>query len=342
MNFLGIDVGTGGTRALVIDPAGRIVGSATTEHVPFATPRPGWAEQDPRGLVARDRRRGPRRPGRRRDRRRRHRGRGLFRTDARFDAARRTGSGRPAGAALVRPAHRRRVRRDHGDGRRRPPDRADARTRRSPASPCPSCCGCGATSPSSGRASARCSSPRTTSASASPASAPPTSPTPRARCSSTSPTGAGRPRSPARSTSIWRCCRAPSSRPRSPARVNAAGAAATGLRAGTPVVAGGGDQAAGAVGMGIVEAGLVSATIGTSGVVFAATSKPALDPKGRVHTFCHAVPGMWHVMGVTQGAGPVAALAARHDGRRARPTISSARRRPACRPAATAPAGRRT
>jgi xylulokinase len=55
--------------------------------------------------------------------------------------------------------------------------------------------------------------------------------------------------------------------------------------------------------MGIVEAGLVSATIGTSGVVFAATSKPALDPKGRVHTFCHAVPGMWHVMGVTQGAG---------------------------------------
>jgi xylulokinase len=55
--------------------------------------------------------------------------------------------------------------------------------------------------------------------------------------------------------------------------------------------------------MGIVEAGLVSATIGTSGVVFAATTKPALDPTGRVHTFCHAVPGMWHVMGVTQGAG---------------------------------------
>jgi len=47
MKFLGIDVGTGGTRALVIDPAGRIVGSATSEHVPFATPRPGWAEQDP-------------------------------------------------------------------------------------------------------------------------------------------------------------------------------------------------------------------------------------------------------------------------------------------------------
>src|SRR5205085_3381683 len=85
--------------------------------------------------------------------------------------------------------------------------------------------------------------------------------------------------------------------------VSHAGAAATGLRAGTPVVAGGGDQAAGAVGMGIVRSGTVSATIGTSGVVFAASDKPALDPKGRVHTFCHAVPERWHVMGVTQGAG---------------------------------------
>jgi xylulokinase len=86
-------------------------------------------------------------------------------------------------------------------------------------------------------------------------------------------------------------------------QVSADGAAATGLRAGTPVVAGAGDQAAGAVGMGIVAAGAVSATIGTSGVVFAATASPALDPLGRVHTFCHAVPGRWHVMGVTQAAG---------------------------------------
>jgi len=81
------------------------------------------------------------------------------------------------------------------------------------------------------------------------------------------------------------------------------GANASGLLAGTPVVAGAGDQAAGAVGMGIVRPGAVSATIGTSGVVFAATSAPVLDPKGRVHTFCHAVPGRWHVMGVTQAAG---------------------------------------
>jgi xylulokinase len=86
-------------------------------------------------------------------------------------------------------------------------------------------------------------------------------------------------------------------------KVSAAGAEATGLRMGTPVVAGAGDQAAGAVGMGIARAGAVSATIGTSGVVFAATDRPALDPQGRLHTFCHAIPGRWHVMGVTQAAG---------------------------------------
>jgi xylulokinase len=87
------------------------------------------------------------------------------------------------------------------------------------------------------------------------------------------------------------------------ARISEAGAAHTGLKAGTPVVGGAGDQAGGAVGMGIVRAGAVSATIGTSGVVFAATDTPAMDVKGRVHTFCHAVPGRWHVMGVTQAAG---------------------------------------
>jgi xylulokinase len=85
--------------------------------------------------------------------------------------------------------------------------------------------------------------------------------------------------------------------------ISATAAEQTGLREGTPVVGGAGDQAGGAVGIGIVQPGAVSATIGTSGVVFAATNSPALDPKGRVHTFCHAVPGRWHVMGVTQGAG---------------------------------------
>lgn len=86
-------------------------------------------------------------------------------------------------------------------------------------------------------------------------------------------------------------------------KVSEEGANATGLREGIPVAAGAGDQAAGAVGMGIVAPGDVSATIGTSGVVFAATAKPVLEPEGRIHTFCHAVPGRWHVMGVTQGAG---------------------------------------
>ena len=77
----------------------------------------------------------------------------------------------------------------------------------------------------------------------------------------------------------------------------------TGLAAGTPVVGGGGDQASSAVGNGIVEAGIVSCTLGTSGVVFAHMEKVAYDPAGRVHTFCHAVRDKWHVMGVTQGAG---------------------------------------
>jgi xylulokinase len=87
------------------------------------------------------------------------------------------------------------------------------------------------------------------------------------------------------------------------AQVDPRAAALTGLQAGTPIVAGAGDQGAGAVGMGILRPGSVSATIGTSGVVFAATDRPVRDPRGRLHTFCHAVAGRWHVMGVTQAAG---------------------------------------
>ncbi len=77
----------------------------------------------------------------------------------------------------------------------------------------------------------------------------------------------------------------------------------TGLSADTLVVGGAGDNAAAAVGTGVVEDGKAFTTIGTSGVVFAHTDKLAIDPLGRVHTFCCAVPGAWHVMGVTQGAG---------------------------------------
>jgi xylulokinase len=85
--------------------------------------------------------------------------------------------------------------------------------------------------------------------------------------------------------------------------VSAHAAAATGLAQGTPVVGGAGDQAASAIGNGIVAAGVASCTLGTSGVVFAHMPAPAYDPDGRIHTFCHAVPQAWHVMGVTQAAG---------------------------------------
>jgi len=76
-----------------------------------------------------------------------------------------------------------------------------------------------------------------------------------------------------------------------------------GINQGVSVVGGGGDQAAGAVGNGIVEKGIISATLGTSGVVFAFSERPGMDPEGRLHTFCHAVPGKWHIMGVMLSAG---------------------------------------
>jgi xylulokinase len=79
-------------------------------------------------------------------------------------------------------------------------------------------------------------------------------------------------------------------------------AALTGLRSGTPVVAGGGDQAANGVGVGAVVPGVVAMSVGTSGVVFAATDRPLVEPAGRLHAFCHAVPGMWHLMGVMLSA----------------------------------------
>jgi xylulokinase len=85
-------------------------------------------------------------------------------------------------------------------------------------------------------------------------------------------------------------------------RVSAGAAGATGLLAGTPVVGGGGDQAAGAVGVGAVAPGIISLVLGTSGVVFATTAGPLVEPEGRLHAFCHAVPGRWHFMGVMLSA----------------------------------------
>jgi xylulokinase len=84
--------------------------------------------------------------------------------------------------------------------------------------------------------------------------------------------------------------------------VSAAGAAATGLREGTPVVGGGGDQAAGAVGVGAVQEGIIGLAVGTSGVVFAPLSRYAYEPEGRLHAFCHAAPNLWHFMGVMLSA----------------------------------------
>ncbi len=86
-------------------------------------------------------------------------------------------------------------------------------------------------------------------------------------------------------------------------KLTAKSAELLGLKPGVPVVGGGGDQAAGAVGNGIVEPGAISAAMGTSGVVFAHSEEVQIDPQGSVHTFCHAVKGKWHVMGVVLSAG---------------------------------------
>lgn len=84
--------------------------------------------------------------------------------------------------------------------------------------------------------------------------------------------------------------------------VTADAAQATGLREGTPVVAGGGDQAANAVGVGAVAPDIGALSLGTSGVVFVPTASPLIEERGRVHSFCHAVPQTWHVMGVMLSA----------------------------------------
>lgn len=85
-------------------------------------------------------------------------------------------------------------------------------------------------------------------------------------------------------------------------RLTAAAAAATGLPVGTPVIAGGGDQAAQAVGVGAVQEGIIALTLGTSGVVFGSVNHPFFEPEGRLHAFCHSVPGRWHLMGVMLSA----------------------------------------
>jgi xylulokinase len=301
MRFLGIDVGTGGTRALLIDAEGRVTASSAVEHVPFASPETGWAEQDPRdwwraaALAIRD----------------------VISKDVQPKEISAIGfSGQMHGSVLL--------------------DQHDQVLR-------PSIIWCDQrTSAQCAAITAKIGANRLIELTCNPAATGFTLPKMiwvrelepdlwrqvrsvllpkdyvRLRLTGDKATDvadasgtllfdvAGRKWSQAMlaATEIDEALlpRVYES-PEITGVVSSAGAEATGLRAGTPVVAGGGDQAAGAVGMGIVRSGTVSATIGTSGVVFAASDKPALDPKGRVHTFCHAVPGRWHVMGVTQGAG---------------------------------------
>lgn len=85
-------------------------------------------------------------------------------------------------------------------------------------------------------------------------------------------------------------------------RLNAATAAATGLVEGTPLAAGAGDQAAGAVGTGVVDPGRLSCVLGTSGVIFAASERFRASPDGALHAFCHAAPERWHLMSVMLSA----------------------------------------
>ncbi len=84
--------------------------------------------------------------------------------------------------------------------------------------------------------------------------------------------------------------------------LTAEAAAKTGLLPNTTVYAGGGDQAASAVGTGAIAEGVVSLSLGTSGVIFATTDHPLIEPDGKLHAFCHAIPDKWHLMGVMLSA----------------------------------------
>jgi xylulokinase len=300
--LLGIDVGTGGTRALVIDESGRILASATSEHAPFASPKTGWAEQDPHDWwrATGDAVRAV-----------------LSKPGVSADAITAVGlSGQMHGSTLL----------DRGDKVVRPAllwcdQRTDVECREiteqigaarlieltlNPALTgftLPKLLWVRKHEPALWREVKSVLLPkdyvrfRLTGEKA----------TDVADASGTLLFDVGgrqwsREMLDKTGVPLSMMPRAYES-PEITSSVSPDGAAATGLRAGTPVVAGGGDQAAGAVGMGIVRPGAVSATIGTSGVVFAATDRPVLEPGGRIHAFCHAVPGRWHVMGVTLGAG---------------------------------------
>ena len=153
---------------------------------------------------------------------------------------------------------------------------------------------------------------------------------------------AGRARCSTRRRSTRACCPPCSSRRTICARVSRDAAALTGIPAGTPIVAGAGDQAAGAIGMGITRPGAVSATIGTSGVVFAATDRPATDPEGPAAHVLSRDPRALARDGRDAGRRPLAALVPRSAGRRRVVRPADRRGRSASRRAPTACSGRRT
>jgi len=302
MELLGIDVGTGGTRAVVVDERGRVISSATAEHAPFASPQTGWAEQDPRDwwrATVKAVREVLAQPG------------------VRVDRIACIGfSGQMHGAVLL------------------DKDREVLR---------PALIWCDQrTDPQCRVITEKVGPARLIALTSNPALTAFTLPKMlwvrdqepdlwrqvrsvllpkdyvRLRLTGERATDvadasgtllfdvAGRRWSNEMLAAIGideTILPAVFESPEITGHVSIDGAAETGLFKGTPVVAGAGDQAAGAVGMGIVRPGAVSVTIGTSGVVFAATDRPALDKRGRIHTFCHAVPGRWHAMGVTQAAG---------------------------------------
>jgi xylulokinase len=302
MSFLGIDVGTGGTRALVIDERGRVIASATEEHQPFASPHIGWAEQDPRdwwracGVAVH---------------------KALAQGRLRGDQISCVGlSGQMHGAVLldeqarvVRPALIWCDVRTEKQSRDLTAQIGAARLIQLTCNPAltnftlTKCLWVRENEPANWKRVRSLMLPKDyvrfelTGERA----------TDVADASGTLLLDVAHRRW---SKEILGLVEMDESllptlyeSPEICGQISAAGAAATGLLSGTPVVAGAGDQAAGAIGMGVVSPGTVSATIGTSGVVLAATDAPALDPGGRLHTFCHAVPGRWMVMGVTQAAG---------------------------------------
>ncbi|HEU4389063.1 MAG TPA: xylulokinase [Blastocatellia bacterium] len=301
MTLLGIDVGTGGTRAIAIDASGKVVASATAEHAPFASPQPAWAEQDPRDWW----------------RASCEAVRAVLSQGIRAEEIDGVGfSGQMHGAVLldqagevIRPAIIWCDQRTEQECREITEKVGADRLIRLTCNPAlagftlPKLLWVRAHEPESWTGVRSILLPkdyvryRLTGDRA----------TDVADASGTLlfDVSARRwsPEMLAASEINETLLPKVFESPEVTGRISSEAASATGLKPGTPVVAGGGDQAAGATGTGIVRPGAVSATIGTSGVVFAATDRPALDPKGRVHTFCHAIPGLWHVMGVTQGAG---------------------------------------